>query len=764
MDLEGERQVGIVLGRRHHEGEGVGTVLGDVGRDATQEDGILQHGDRRVGGQRGIHLRGVADTDIGEREVHADGGAFVEHGVFSDLHRGGDDVRAVGRDHLDILEIGDVVLGKGHELAVAGIQPLREGERDVAVGIREGGGDQQRVTGERDVSVRGDRGGIAGTAGGDHRADGNRHLGGQTHIDPHRRITEAVVDLPIVLFPAGRGGLHGHVAARHDAGDGGNPDAVVFAVRVEHLVVHAEGIGVIARVGGDAAAHADSPVEVLVPVAVVGGADVAHGALLLGAEQGLAETFGGLEVARLAAVADHQAVLVGILQLGHMRRGERRIRPAGLAAVGGVVRPTHTVADLRADLRRLRGTVVKVRHDIGVAGIVAVHVVVGDVVDLAVGVRGSPARIGAGNQHCVAQVGGVGHGVLLIHHDLLDLVGELGVVGGGHTAVVAVGEKVGARECGVVEVGNMGVVGLAGESGKLLAVAEEEHERGRRVGGRGVVVLGLDEALDGGGGAAHAGLVREGDLHDVTQPSLPGDEGGEVLVVGEHRVTDDQILDGGGGVLVARLLHLVDDHVLVQREHRGGELLQLDGLRHVRIHKRELDVEARVDSDFLLVRVILHRADIEVGKCRVALDAGLFHMHQGEIDERVGVIDEGIVGERRVFFGLGDRFLRGEQRMVNAEFRGVVVNILRVGDGRDHRVADGDLQHLGQLRQLRHSRSVCVAITGQRNQREVAFRHGNVTHGKFARFERNGHFLVGILVDSNVLRDGKLANGHSDQP
>ena len=39
MDLEGERQVGIVLGGGHHEGKGVVAVLGAVGRD----DGLVYY-------------------------------------------------------------------------------------------------------------------------------------------------------------------------------------------------------------------------------------------------------------------------------------------------------------------------------------------------------------------------------------------------------------------------------------------------------------------------------------------------------------------------------------------------------------------------------------------------------------------------------------------------------------------------------------------------------------------------------------------------
>ena len=87
----------------------------------------------------------------------------------------------------------------------------------------------------------------------------------------------------------------------------------------------------------------NAKVVVFIPVGVGTRADVAVGGFVLATNHGFAEAGASAvtEIARQAAVAHGQEILVGVSQLVHVAVGELRVRPLLMVAVGGVVGKPH---------------------------------------------------------------------------------------------------------------------------------------------------------------------------------------------------------------------------------------------------------------------------------------------------------------------------------------------------------------------------------------------------------------------------------------
>ncbi len=256
---------------------------------------------------------------------------------------------------------------------------------DAARGADGAAADQHAVLREADVGAHvaldGDR-----RRADEHRLRVDHRVGARdAHVRRERRVAQQVVDVPVVL-DAGRAGLQDRDVAGEDQRVVGHvPQVLGLAVVVEDAVVGAQLGGVVHGVDDDGRAVADAPPVVLVPVGGVRAADVADGALVGGAQEGLAEALAGVVGRGQAAVADREQVLAVVLQAVDVGDGEARVAPAGLAAVGGVVR----VGDTRADLGDDQGVVAaRLRVQVGVAldAVGGVEVGAGAVVDLAVAV------------------------------------------------------------------------------------------------------------------------------------------------------------------------------------------------------------------------------------------------------------------------------------------------------------------------------------------------------------------------------------------
>ena len=113
-------------------------------------------------------------------------------------------------------------------------------------------------------------------------------------------------------------------------------------MRVAQTVVGTEIGGIVGQGhgGADAAAQADGPVEVLVPIGAVAAAYVADSAaVVVLAQERFAEAGGGLELVGKTAVAYHEAELLGVGHGSDVGGGEVGSTPAGGTAVSGIVYP-----------------------------------------------------------------------------------------------------------------------------------------------------------------------------------------------------------------------------------------------------------------------------------------------------------------------------------------------------------------------------------------------------------------------------------------
>ena len=198
-----------------------------------------------------------------------------------------------------ILEIGNVILCENHQLIVAGLKGSRKSKCGRATGVRKDGGD---IFGgallQSHVGVGYCLNGEGGAADRQGSVCGDCHRVWNAQENAHRRISEAVVNLPVVLLvgAGGRRGFHRQVAPLQNASDSGDPVVIAhLAFCVEKLVVHAQVGCAEGRIGGDVTANTHSPVVILVPIGFLGGTDIAHGSFVGSSQECLGKAFALLE-------------------------------------------------------------------------------------------------------------------------------------------------------------------------------------------------------------------------------------------------------------------------------------------------------------------------------------------------------------------------------------------------------------------------------------------------------------------------------------
>ena len=124
-------------------------------------------------------------------------------------------------------------------------------------------------------------------------------------------------------------------------------------VGVEYTVVCPEVCGVVGGIGGNVAACPHSPVKVLTPICTVGSANVNDRSFVFCTQESLAKTGVFRKYSGTAAVANHNAVFVGVVHGGHMVVAKTGAGPTFWGTVGSVVGKTYTCTDFRADSGRL---------------------------------------------------------------------------------------------------------------------------------------------------------------------------------------------------------------------------------------------------------------------------------------------------------------------------------------------------------------------------------------------------------------------------
>ena len=257
-----------------------------------------------------------------------------------------------------------------------------------------------------------------------------------------------------------------------------------FTVGVEQAVVHTEVRGIVGGVHciADIVADTHFPAEIMRPVSGVCTTDIGGGTgIAFSAQQGFAKTGivgGSVELARQAAVANHEG---GTVEVGHLRgvfSREIGLRPAVVESMGTVVdQPTAFAVHPDEDIGRGRGLAATrdgntcggkrdivlivtyigkavARIDIGAGSII--HGRVG----IAVSIVGSIALVYAGYEDCCAQIAVVGEGITLVEDGFLSLGKEFGHCAGRETTIIAVGDMITFGPSGIVQVCHM-VVGRA---------------------------------------------------------------------------------------------------------------------------------------------------------------------------------------------------------------------------------------------------------------------------------------------------------------
>ena len=306
------------------------------------------------------NVRGRRHTDILNGEVHIRRGASHQRSVAGRCQLGGHHIRTIGHDNVDTLEILDIILCTHGQLIRADQQRI-ERQRDVAICIGESCRHHIILIRKGHVCVC--RGLHGQRAGSNHQnvLTGDGHRGGDAQIGTDRCITENMINFPIIALFARRGGLHGRIAGHDNASQRRHPFVVVFTMRMEHPVVCAQ-IGCIIRdVCRDVAAHTHCPIEIFVPKAVVGSADVGHSPLVGRSQERLPEAGGLIELATDTTVADHHTIFALIRHGRYLRIDELRLIPAILRPMSRVVRPAHASTDFASDGGRLAVAGVQMR-------------------------------------------------------------------------------------------------------------------------------------------------------------------------------------------------------------------------------------------------------------------------------------------------------------------------------------------------------------------------------------------------------------------
>jgi len=264
------------------------------------------------------------------------------------------------------------------------------------------------------------------------------------HVCAQTRVAQQVVDIPVQLRAAGAGLLHRQVAAEDEGVVGHVPQLVALAVVVEQPVVDTDA-GLFVRVRRTidlrGRMEANAPPVVLVPVGGSAAADVTDGTLVGDSQEGLAEALADFVGTGQTAVAHGQAVLAGVAQTVDVGLGEARVGPGGRAPVSGVIRVADTIAHVADDEPRAAA---RSGIQVGVTGepVGRVEVVLGAVVDLPVTVCRAEGAVDTGDHDHFVQITRIGHGVLIVHHGLVDLVLEFSGVGSREAAVVHVRHQV----------------------------------------------------------------------------------------------------------------------------------------------------------------------------------------------------------------------------------------------------------------------------------------------------------------------------------
>ena len=149
--------------------------------------------------------------------------------------------------------------------------------------------------------------------------------------------------------------------------------------------------------------------------------------------------------------------------------------------MSGVVGIADASANLRTDGGCLAGAVVQMHINIRVAEC-RVDIVIGQIVNLTIGMGGTKIGIRTRHQHSIVQVRRVWHGVLLILEGLIKDVGQLVGILGRETSVVAVRNIVAVSPGEIVEVSDMRLTrNMGGEGGDLRHVAYQQHKRRCRI-------------------------------------------------------------------------------------------------------------------------------------------------------------------------------------------------------------------------------------------------------------------------------------------
>ena len=504
---------------------------------------------------------------------------------------------------------------------------------------------------------------------------------------------------------------------------------------------------------------------IFIPISVGARADVGIGGFVLATDHGFAETGTSAvtEIARQAAIAHGQEILVGVGQGIDVAVGELRVRPLLMVTVGGVVHEAHARAQGIVAARIL--TLV----DVGIDRVETVRCIIiigGSVVDGRTAHTGGPVVVPTSDERHVVQVARVGHGVLLVLQNLVDDVGQLGGIFRRHAAVEHVGEVV-VVHCAVIQVGHL--LGLASHCvGHLSHVAydDEESRRFALVDAR--VVLVLHETADGVVGGS--GLCRGIEAHVETflyLPINPRLERGNVVVGRNH----DHV-DGIGHQVRVVVIHAHDlavvEHLLVNDVEIGAVGAHQHALGFGEVGTVEAHFHLDVVEHAQGVRhgVVAHRIDDQRADTDAAHRALHLNRGFGRSGEAAGLVGCGIIHKLYVFRALvlADGRLARNKR-VDAVIGQVVIRCGVVDYGNLRRCPERHGQKLVRDQQFRcadFARSIGAfdgdfgedaTFSGQFDALDGAVAEGGAKRREVALHDFSFRFVA--QVDAAILRHGE---------
>ncbi len=469
---------------------------------------------------------------------------------------------------------------------------------------------------------------------------------------------------------------------------------------MEHGIIHAGAVWYEGRAGSHHRRFpAHAPPVILIPIGAVGSADIDHAALIFGAQPGFSETDSGVESAGQAAVSHHHGVFVVVLQRIDIGDGERGIRPAGVAAVGGIIHIAHPVGDIGDDLGSGR-TGGGIEVGVGSDAMGGIEIVVGAIVDLPIGMGGGIIAVHSCDHHHFGKVGIVGHGIHFVHQGLVHLIGYLGRSGNREAPEIHFWHEIGALQPHIGQIGNMAAGGAVIGRNLGHITHDEQIGRGGILGGCGIpqaLHIGFD-AVGGG-----SGLGSGGQDHVETLAGLPlhkGLQGGYKFCRSDDHIAHGIAVEGDAGAF------RIEQHPAVDAlKGRGiGACPQILSGGMIGAHKADIHLGAVDHFDHTSAGIVSQRNEIQREQPCSAHITDLLHADTLIAGPVAPIVEIAVnhVGHGGGIGAFGDRFLAGGKGIVDPGFlqgKAFPQGVTEAGNHLGaHRDAD-DLAQQGQARQ-----------------------------------------------------------------